>query len=363
MTRTPFAALLPPRSAQLVASVSALAIMLLGAGYALAQSSGGDAAQAPTERADVSGGGAGTGETVLATVNGQPITEADLALAPTPQGQPPVSPEQDRARRLATLIELRAIAAEAERQGLATPDFERRIRALRDQQLAGAYMQQNVGAQLTDDTLRARYETEIAKFEAPEEIRASHILVETEGEARAVIEELEGGADFAALATERSTGPSGPNGGDLGFFGPGRMVPAFDEAARALEVGAITTEPVQTQFGFHVIKVTDKRTAEAPPFDSVRDQIRAIEGREREVAEVQRLRGEAEIEILDEELRAALEPTGTEGSETGAEGSENASDGDASDGGAASNDGDASNDDASNGGDASSNSDAPTTEQ
>ena len=281
----------------------AMAALLGTSSAALAQS-----AEAPAPQAPAAAEPAATPapDTVLATVNGDPITEADLAFAPSREGPQSGDPRTDRAQRLATLIELRAIAAEAERQGLADDDFERRLRAVRDQQLAAAYMRGNIEGQLTDENLRARYDREIAQFEAPEEIRASHILVETEDEAKAIIEELDAGADFAALAAERSTGPSGPNGGDLGFFGPGRMVPAFDEAARALDVGAVTAEPVETQFGFHVIKVTDKRTATPPPFEAVRDQIRQIEGRERELAEVGRIRGAAEIEIVDEALREVI---------------------------------------------------------
>ena len=327
----------------LLRTASAIALLFVLAGPTAAQSAATDsapateteaapAAEATTEAAPAAEPVAP--DTVLATVNGEPITEADLAFAPG-QPQAGADPMQERARRLATLIELRSIAAAAEADGLADEEFERRLRAVREQQLAAAYMRSRVDGQLTEENLRARYEREVANFNAPEEIRASHILVETEEEARAVIAELEGGADFAELAAERSTGPSGPNGGDLGYFGPGRMVPAFDEAARALEIDEVSSDPVETQFGFHVIKVTDKRTAEAPPFEAVQDQIRQIEGREREIAEVNRLREEAEVEIVDETLRAAMDP---------APGAENAAEGDAAAAPAAP--GDAGNDNA-----------------
>ena len=329
------------------ASAAALAFFL--AGPATAQ---GTQTDTTTETQAAPAAEAVAPDTVLATVNGEPITEADLAFAPVQDQQAAATPVAERARRLATMIELRSIAAAAEAAGLANEDFERRLRAVRDQQLAAAYMRSRIDGQLTEESLRARYEREVANFDAPEEIRASHILVETEEEARAVIADLEGGADFAELAAERSTGPSGPNGGDLGYFGPGRMVPAFDEAARALEIDEVSSDPVKTQFGFHVIKVTDKRTAEAPPFEAVQDQIRQIEGREREIAEVNRLRSEAQIEIVDETLSEAMGPMPD--AESAAEGDAAATDaatGDAANDNAAPSDGttddDASDEDAS----------------
>ena len=106
-------------------------------------------------------------------------------------------------------------------------------------------------------------------------VRARHILVETEDEAKAIIAELDKGADFETLAKEKSTGPSGPAGGDLGYFSRGRMVPEFEEAAFALDVGAYTEEPVQTQFGWHVIQLNETRIKEAPTLEEVRDELRA----------------------------------------------------------------------------------------
>jgi len=105
------------------------------------------------------------------------------------------------------------------------------------------------------------------------EYKAAHILVETEEEAQAVVEELEGGADFAAVAKEKSTGPSGPNGGDLGWFSKGMMVAPFEEAVVGMEAGALSA-PVQTQFGWHVIKLEETRVKEAPSLDEVRDELR-----------------------------------------------------------------------------------------
>ena len=127
---------------------------------------------------------------------------------------------------------------------------------------------------ITDEALEAAYNARFANAAAEEEYSAAHILVDTREEAEAVVARLEGGADFAETAKEISTGPSGPNGGDLGWFGIGMMVPEFETAVIALEVGQIS-EPVQTQFGWHVIILNDKRQKEAPTLDQVRDELAA----------------------------------------------------------------------------------------
>lgn len=118
----------------------------------------------------------------------------------------------------------------------------------------------------SEEQVLAAYEAEIENYVSAKEFRASHILVETEEEALALIEELNGGADFAELAMEKSTGPSGPSGGDLGWFGPGAMVAPFDEAVQAMAPGDISA-PVQTQFGWHVINMVDVRDTTPPTLE------------------------------------------------------------------------------------------------
>lgn len=127
---------------------------------------------------------------------------------------------------------------------------------------------------VTDEKLQAEYDAAYGNVEAGQEYNAAHILVETEEKAKELVAEARGGADFAELAKEHSTGPSGPNGGSLGWFGAGMMVPPFEEATFALEVGAIS-EPVQTQFGWHVIKLNETRAIEAPSLDEVRGELEA----------------------------------------------------------------------------------------
>jgi peptidyl-prolyl cis-trans isomerase C len=129
-----------------------------------------------------------------------------------------------------------------------------------------------VDESVTKEAVQAFYEENYLQGEKAEEFNASHVLVETEEEAAAIVEELNGGADFAEVAREKSTGPSGPNGGQLGWFGAGMMVPEFQTAVEGLDVGAISG-PVQTQFGWHVIILNEKRTQEAPALDAVRGEI------------------------------------------------------------------------------------------
>ena len=128
----------------------------------------------------------------------------------------------------------------------------------------------------------------------------------TKEEAEAIIAQLDAGGDFEAIAKEKSTDGAAAQGGDLGFFGPGQMVPAFEEAAFALEVGQFSKEPVQTQFGFHVIKVEDKRAQQPPTFDQVKEQVRTLLFRETYFAAVQALRDAATIDVQDPALKAAL---------------------------------------------------------
>lgn len=146
--------------------------------------------------------------------------------------------------------------------------IENELRALR----AAIVLQGAAEAAVTDEALQEAYDARFADATPATEYNANHILVETEDEAKALIAELEGGADFETLAKEHSTGPSGPNGGALGWFGLGMMVPEFEQAVVALEPGAISG-PVQTQFGWHVIKLNETRLAEAPTLDQMREEL------------------------------------------------------------------------------------------
>lgn len=216
--------------------------------------------------------------------------------------------EQKRLAILSAMIDVKSLAKKALADKMDQNEvFQKRLEFLKDRSLHNAYFQKNVIASISEDDIRARFDQEIAAVEPEQEIRARHILVKTEDEANAIIAELDGGADFVELAKTKSTGPSGPQGGDLGFFGKGQMVPPFEAAAFALEAGAYTKAPVQTQFGFHVIKLEEKRDRPLPKFEEVQDQMRQVVLRERYLEAVKEARSLSNFEILDEELKSAYE--------------------------------------------------------
>ncbi len=209
---------------------------------------------------------------------------------------------------LSALIDVKSLAKKATADKMdQDATFQKRLEFLKDRSLHNAYFQKNVIANISDEDVKARFEKEIAAVEPEQELRARHILVKTAEEANAIIAELDGGADFVELAKTKSTGPSGPQGGDLGFFGKGQMVPPFEAAAFALEAGAYTKSPVQTQFGFHVIKLEEKRDRPLPKFEEVQDQMRQVVLRERYLETVKEARSLSNVEILDEELKASYE--------------------------------------------------------
>lgn len=171
--------------------------------------------------------------------------------------------------------------------------------------LAAETIEDTLRAALTEEALQAAYDAKYAQGYDEDEFNASHILVATEEEAKAIKAELDNGADFAELAKEKSTGPSGPNGGELGWFGKGMMVPEFEQAVLGLEKGQIS-EPVQTQFGWHVVILNDKRKAAAPELDEVRGELAQKIQQDAIQAKIDELTKGAQIE------RPALEGVGPE---------------------------------------------------
>ena len=250
---------------------------------------------------------------VLATVNGHNITEADLALAESdldPQFSR-LPQEQRRAAALSAVIEIRLLSDKAVADGLdKQPDFQRRMEFLKQRALHSALVESEVAAKVTDEEIRARYDKEIAATPPANEVHARHILVKTKEEADAIVKQLDGGADFQKLANEHTTDPSGKtSGGDLGYFAAGQMVPEFEKAAFALEVGAFTKEPVQSQFGWHIIKLEDKRAQQPPAFDQVKEQFRSLVLREKYFALAKSLRDAAKVEVSDPALKTAVDAT------------------------------------------------------
>jgi peptidyl-prolyl cis-trans isomerase C len=250
-------------------------------------------------------------QTVLATIDGQPVTEADVELAMSDLDQQfarlPV--DQRRAAALSAIIEIRLLAAKARTEGLdKTDEFMRRMAFLTDRTLHSALVAKDIAGAITEQDIRARYDQEVANTPPVNEIHARHILVKTKEEALDIIKQLDGGADFEKLANEKTNDPSGKtSGGDLGWFGPGQMVPEFEKAAFALNVGEFTKEPVQTQFGWHVIQVVDKRVKQPPAFEQVKDQVKSLLLREKYFALVKQVRDAAKVDVADPALKAAVE--------------------------------------------------------
>lgn len=247
---------------------------------------------------------------VVATVDGEPVHASELALAEAELGSQfqRLPEDQRRAAVLSALIDIKLMAKEAEKAGVQeSKDFQTRMTFLRDRALHNEYFRTRVVDGLTEDEMRARYDKEIAAVPAEEEVRARHILVDSEEQAKAIIAELDAGKDFVELAKEKSTGPSGEQGGDLGYFTRGRMVPEFEESAFALEPGSYTKEPVKTEFGWHVIKVEDKREAAPPAFEEVADQIQRLMMQEKYLALLQSAHEASDVEVTDPDLKKAIE--------------------------------------------------------
>ncbi|MEO4043165.1 peptidylprolyl isomerase [Hoeflea sp. CAU 1731] len=252
---------------------------------------------------------------VIATVGGEPVYESELVFAEgdlDPQFAR-LPEQQRRAAALSALIDIKVMADQAEKAGLAEGGaFERRMQFLRDRTLHNEFFRKEVIEGLSEADVRARYEKEIAAQPGEHEVKARHILVDSEEQAKAIIAELEAGADFEELAKEKSTGPSGPQGGDLGYFTRGRMVPEFEEAAFALEPDDFTREPVKTQFGWHVIKVEEKRDAAPPAFEEVVEQIQRVLLQEQYMALLDKAREGVEIDVQDAELKALFDAVNAE---------------------------------------------------
>jgi peptidyl-prolyl cis-trans isomerase C len=215
---------------------------------------------------------------VVAKVNGQPIHLSDLkdSVQSLPENLRGVPPQTLFPMLLDQLIDGRALVAEARKTGLdKDPDVQRQLEAAEDRALQTAMLSKQVGPSITDAALRAKYDKEIAGKPGEEEVHAKHILVDNEDQAKKIIAELKGGADFAALAKQYSKDPSAAQqGGDLGFFKKDEMVPEFADAAFALQPGQISPTPVHTQFGWHVIMLVERKRDQPPSFDQARDELR-----------------------------------------------------------------------------------------
>jgi len=210
---------------------------------------------------------------VAAIVNGTEIHVSQVAEFQ--RSLPPQMAQAPYAMLLDAKINNMLISDAARKDGMQNdPDVKRAVRDAEDQILRKAWMTKKLRAEITDSALKQRYDTFAANFKPEEEVRARHILVETEDMAKAVISDLRNGAKFEELAKTKSKDPSAAqNGGDLGYFTKGEMVPQFADAAFAMKVGEVSTEPVKSQFGWHVIKLEDRRLSSVPPFEEAKGVI------------------------------------------------------------------------------------------
>jgi peptidyl-prolyl cis-trans isomerase C len=245
----------------------------------------------------------------VAKVNGAEITDAELAFAEAEVGAEiaGLPPESRRRVLVEYLIEAHLFADEANKGQLTTgKDFEDRLAYYKLRAMRDAFYEKKVRGGVSDAQARAAYDEQIGKLKPEQEVHARHILVKTEDEAKDLVKQIKAGADFKELAQKSSDGGSAHSGGDLGYFARGQMVKTFEDAAFALEPGQIS-DPIKSEFGWHVIKVEDKRTKAAPAFEEVKDQITASLTQAQLKDTVQKLRSSATVEILDPDLKKSID--------------------------------------------------------
>ena len=221
---------------------------------------------------------------ILVTVNGKKITKQDaeaFVSATAPNAHWSQLTPQQKAMVKKTLIEKALFSELAKKEGIdKTPEFKKNMQKIADELMVNMWMKKQMdNAIVSDSEAKAFYEKNKDKFKMPETVHARHILVKSEKEAKKIISELKGlkgdalKQKFIALAKSKSTGPSGPKGGDLGTFKKGQMVPAFSKAVWSLKPGEVTPTPVKTQFGYHVIYLESKNPAQTVPYSQVKDKI------------------------------------------------------------------------------------------
>ncbi|HHI70109.1 MAG TPA: peptidylprolyl isomerase [Rhodobacteraceae bacterium] len=242
-----------------------------------------------------------TADTVVATVNGTDITLGHLIAAKeTLPEQYQALPDDVLFKGLLDQLIQQTVLSQA-LEGKQPKHIELKLENELRSQRAGLVLDRKLVEAMTDEALQAAYDERYANADPETEYNASHILVETEDEAKAIKKQLEEGADFAELAKEKSTGPSGPNGGELGWFSKGMMVKPFEDAVVTMKAGDIS-DPVQTQFGWHIVKLNETRLKDKPTLDDVKDELEA------------ELQGKLMEEIIDKMVKSADVKRAEEGS-------------------------------------------------
>ncbi|MBN8961395.1 MAG: peptidylprolyl isomerase [Rhizobiales bacterium] len=250
---------------------------------------------------------------VLAKVNGVEIHQSDVALAE--EELAPSLAQMDPATKkenvLAFLIDMKIVAKAAEEKKIAEQaDFKKKLDFARNRLLMDNLLAAEGKAALTDEAMKKVYDDAAKQISGEQEVHARHILVQTEDEAKAIKAELDKGADFAKLAKEKSKDPGASDGGDLGFFTKEQMVPEFSKVAFELAPGKIS-DPVKTQFGWHIIKVEEKRNRQPPTFEQVKPQIEQYVTRKAQSEYVAKLRETAKVERMDKPAAPAVSAPAT----------------------------------------------------
>ena len=213
---------------------------------------------------------------IVATVDGKPIFLSEII------GMAQRLPEQYRKMSLEAVypslltraIDSKLVSLEGRRAGFSKdPDVKKRLLDVEDQIISEIFLTKTIGSQVTEEALQKIYSETKSEMASGDQIKARHILLDSEEKAMEIIKKLQAGGEFAKLASEYSTGPSAASGGDLGWFGEGQMVPEFSKAAFALNPGDIVTKPVKTQFGWHIILVEDRKVSAPPSFDEAKEQL------------------------------------------------------------------------------------------
>ncbi|HEX2654839.1 MAG TPA: peptidylprolyl isomerase [Xanthobacteraceae bacterium] len=247
---------------------------------------------------------------VVARVNGTDIHASDLTIAEEDIGAnlQPMAPEAKRDYLATFMTDMLLVAKAGEAQKIPdSDDFKRRLAYFRNKILMEMALQALAKAAITDDAMHKLYDEATKQMAGEKEVRARHILVETEDQAKAVLDEIKKGGNFAEIAKQKSKDPGAAEGGDLGYFTKDQMVPEFAEVAFKLDKGQLS-DPVKTQFGWHVIKVEDKRDRPMPEFDKVKDQLENYLTRRAQAELINKLRTDGKVERLDAKPAAPAAP-------------------------------------------------------
>lgn len=243
------------------------------------------------------------GNPVIAKVDGRDITRVDVFryIKMLPQNIQQLPPNAIYPMAVEQVINTRIVQNKAEDAGLENdPEVLEQLSMAKQQIIRSVYVQRAVDKQITDSELKKLYDEQIGKIPAVEEVKAAHILVDSEAKAKDIIAKLKSGADFAKLAAENSADAGNKNkGGDLGWFAKADMVPEFSEAAFKLAKGAVSETPVKTQFGYHIVKLEDKRERPKPSFAEVKPMLQVEARREKLETMLADWRKTAKIENFD----------------------------------------------------------------